>query len=334
MLRLPAASFALALFLVSGAQAGFGTADFVYALSAPDDPEFPNQWGLTAVNAPRAWAMTGGSRDVKVAVLDSGFALGHPDLANALCGPFASFVEAEPTIDDLSGHGTFVAGIVAAERGNGHSIAGVASVCLMGAKVLDATGRGTWNAVVQGLEFATENGADVIVLSLGSAKEPPAYVREAFDAAAARSLIVAAAGNAGCSRGLLSPPAQTSVFYPARYPEVLAVAGHDVSAEPWESTSCGPEVDLAAPGADVIGLWPHEGTAVLSGTSVAAPFVAGAAALAKSVNTDLGPEGLRCALTLGATPDPTHRDTTGNGRLDAARAVEIAAFPPLPCRIP
>ena len=203
---------------------------------------------------------------VRVAVVDSGIAA-HPDLAIAAG---ADFTGAGTWADD-NGHGTHVAGIIGARSGNGRGGRGVApGASLLAVRVLDSAGKGYDDWIASGIVWAANNGAGVINLSIGSA-EPSELLRRALAYATGRgALVVCAAGNAGT----VAPD------YPSAYPDCLSVAASDSLDRLAHWSNRGPTVDITAPGVDI---WSTcidgGGYCGMSGTSMAAPVVAGAAAL-------------------------------------------------------
>lgn len=301
-------------------------------LLTPNDPLYPQQWGYPAIRAPQAWDITLGSHAAKVAVLDTGILTTHPDLAPNACGPFTSFVPTEPTITDGHGHGTHVSGTVAAATNNALGVAGTAQACLMGAKVLSAGGSGQWTWVAAGIVWSADNGADVISMSLGGGL-PPQVVADAVAYAWGKDvLIVAAAGNSGCGAGLQTRT-DGSMIWPARYDEVQAVAA--LVAPDGRQTagfsSCGADMEIAAPGGGVVSTWLGNSYASLSGTSMATPHVSGVAALVKSQNPGMSAFELRCLLDLtsddlGLPMRPLRDAQTGWGRVNAQRALEVDAL--------
>lgn len=290
------------------------------------------EWGVDRIDAELAWASSKGAA-VKVAVIDTGIDADHPDLAANLRGG-ANFVSKSPVKpadiskwDDDNGHGTHVAGIIAAAD-NGQGVVGVAPEAqLYAVKVLDRSGSGYVSAIIQGLQWAVDNGMQVANMSLGTSSDVQA-LHDAVDAAeAAGLLVVAAAGNSGDG-----DPATDDVEYPGKYASVMAVAAtaSDDSSPSWSSE--GAEVEIAAPGVAIRSTWNDGGYAVISGTSMASPHVAGAAALLiagvpGSWDADADgawdPSEVRTALI--ATADDlgaSGRDAVyGNGLVDAEEAV-------------
>lgn len=230
-------------------------------------------WGLAMLNVPSHWQRTAG-RGVRVAVLDTGIDADHPDLAAAIDDLY-DFTRSRSGTADANGHGTHTAGIVAARK-NGGGVVGVAPECrLIVGKVLGDDGSGSSSGVAAGVDWACDQGADVINLSLGSPDSDPRLHAAIQRATAKGKFVIAAAGNAGRAN---------SVGYPARWNETVAIAAVDRHGRLAGFSSQGPEVDLAAPGQDVLSTFLRGGYAKLSGTSMAAPFVAGVVALLVSLH--------------------------------------------------
>ncbi len=310
----------------------------------PNDPAWPSQWSLRTLRMAEAWQSGAGSPDVVIAVVDTGLALSHPDLADKLwtnAGEISgngldddengkvddvhgwrfyhyysggAYTPAEDAnIVDDHGHGTHVAGTAAATTNNGIGIAGVSwGARIMAVKVLDQYGTGWYSDVAAGVTYAADSGARVINLSLGD-DEPSSALCAAIQYAHDQgSLVVAATGNSG-----------GAVFCPATCPHALAVAASDSADGRAPFSNYGPEVDVTAPGSGIYSTWPWlDGYATRSGTSMAAAHVSGVASLVWSLWPALGPgrvaEQLMCtAVDIADTGlDPY----TGSGRIDAAAA--------------
>lgn len=229
-------------------------------------------WSLALYHIPDHWRSTSG-RGVRVAVLDTGLDLTHPDLVGAV-DDVRDFTGSRFGPDDRVGHGTHTAGTIGARR-NELGVVGVAPECrLLIGKVLGDDGSGSDEVVAAGIDWAVAADADVISLSLGS--PTPSVVLESAvrRAAAAGKFIICAAGNDGRARDRAD-----TVDYPARYDDTVAVGAVDRDGRVCDFSSRGPEVDLCAPGDDVLSTYPGGGYAKLSGTSMAAPFVSGVVAL-------------------------------------------------------
>ena len=239
----------------------FYTVDFI-----PNDPEWSKQYSLPKIAAPNAWDKTRGN-GIKVAILDSGIDLDHPDLATKIVAN-QNFTSS-PSSNDVHGHGTHVAGIVSSITGNGIGTAGGCPGCeLMNGKVLADDGKGTCSSIAQGITWATDNGAKVITMSLGSDNSCQTY-KDAIDYAWSKGVVlVATAGNNG----------DQTPRYPAYYDNVIGVASTDSNDAKAGSSSYGTWVDVAAPGVSIYSTIPN-GYGFKSGTSMAAPLVSAVAAL-------------------------------------------------------
>lgn len=262
-------------------------------------------WGVRYVRAPAAWAATRG-QGVRVAFLDTGVDLRHPDLQARLASGYNALRPGRDLQDD-NGHGTHVAGIVGAND-DGRGVVGVAPECrLYAVKVLDAYGAGMLSDLVDGLEWCLRERVQLVNMSLGTDRSNATFAEAIRRAYEGGLVLVAAAGNSG--------PGQDTVQYPARYAEIICVSAFNASGRMPDCASRGPAVDVLAPGEGVPSTWPG-GWRTLSGTSMAAPHVAGAVALLLVLRTSLPPTevkaasaaaGARCPVTAGApsTPQPS-----------------------------
>jgi len=303
----------------------------------PNDPYFYHQWNLQAIQVPQAWDYSGG-HEVIVAVIDSGVAYEDfesyrraPDLANTAFVPGYDFVNNDSHANDDFGHGTHVAGTIAQSTNNGYGVAGVAfGATLMPIKVLDARGQGGFDALARGVMFAADHGAHIINLSL-SGRKSSQLLQDAIQYATNKGvLIVAAAGNSG-----------GTVEYPAAYDSVIAVGAVDYRLQRARYSNFGSQLDLVAPGgdtgADADGNGLPDGILQetfrgeprrfalhnMEGTSMAAPHVAGVAALLFALNPAATAAQVRQVLEttardLGA---PGFDDNYGNGLIQAAAAL-------------
>ena len=235
-------------------------------------------WSLKEFGISDLWKYTTG-KGVKVAVLDTGCAVMHPDLKEQIADA-ADFTGSRVGPGDTNGHGTHCCGIIAAKK-NDVGIVGVAhGAKLLVGKVLNDAGVGSVAGIVKGIEWAVEKKADIISMSFGSASSDPRIKRAIEYAASKNVLLVAAAGNEG--------PGPQTVGYPGRYPQVLSVAAIDPARKIAKFSSRGPEVDVAAPGVDILSTYPPRNYAKLSGTSMATPFVSAVVALLLSYDRQKG----------------------------------------------
>jgi subtilisin family serine protease len=250
-------------------------------------------WGVDRIDADVVQDGGNYGTGVKVAILDTGIDLDHPDLAVA---GGATFVEGTTSPDDDNGHGTHVAGTVAALVGNGIGVIGVApEAALYAVKVLDSGGSGSYSDIVAGIDWAVANGMQVINMSLGGRFDSQTLQDACDNAYAAGVLLVAAAGNSGNPAGK-----GDNVAYPARYSSVIAVAATDSSDKRASFSSTGPDVELAAPGVDILSTYNDGDYATFSGTSMASPHVAGVAALVIAANPDFTNVDVRNAMNSTA----------------------------------
>jgi len=288
--------------------------ELVVAASAiePNDAHWSAQTGLRVAKFTEAWASTRGSTGVVIAVVDTGVWPAHPDLAGSVL-PGYDAVNNDADANDDHGHGTAVAGVIAARTNNGEGIAGVCWVCrILPVKALGSDGYGTTNAVAAGIVWAADRGADVINLSLGAPSTTEALTSAVRYANAKGALVVAAAGNAGLS----------SPFYPAAEVGVLGVAATDDDDRTYSWSNHGGWVPVAAPGClpvTAVG----GGYGAECGTSIAAPVVAGLAALVLARNPALPPTAVAEVVRRGAAPIGP---AVTYGRIDAART--LALVPP------
>jgi major intracellular serine protease len=229
-------------------------------------------WSITAFDLPGAWSKSRGE-GVKVAVLDTGCDLDHPDIKKNIL-PGMNFIDPSKDPWDDNQHGTHVSGIIAAEN-NEIGMVGVApDAKIVPVKVLDGSGNGSLVNVAKGIRWAVDEGkVDLICMSLGS-PNPVQEVRKAIQYALSKKVVCfVAAGNAGLTR---------QIFYPANYQETIAIGSIDENLRRSNFSNTGDNLDFMAPGGSIFSTVPDNWYAVLSGTSMAAPFAVGVAALVLS----------------------------------------------------
>lgn len=293
----------------------------------PNDPLYGKQWNFRNIHVEKAWASTKGE-GVTVAVIDTGVSQ-VPDLANTKFTAGYDFVSDRTEVIDDNGHGTHVAGTIAQSTNNNLGVAGIAyEASIMPLKVLTAEGGGTVTDIAEAIKYAADHQADVINLSLGGGGESSA-MSEAIEYSYQKGVvIIAAAGNAN----------QNAAGYPARYPHVVGVSALDVMGTKTPYSNFGAGVDISAPGGVIDGedeaggilqntIDPDTGESVFmafQGTSMAAPHVAGVAALLKASGLQ-SPDEIINVLKQSARPvteDPFNH--FGAGHLDAGEAVALA----------
>ena len=235
----------------------------------PDQPTQEFLWNMLMIKADLAWPQTQGTA-VRVAVIDTGIDLDHPDLYENIKGHI-NIIKPKKSGDDDSGHGTHVAGIVAAAD-NAIGVSGVGpEIDLFAVKVLDKKGRGRLSDLIDALAWCIDNDIQAINMSLGSLQDNPSFHEAVKNTYQAGVTLIAAAGNYGQEGGVIS--------YPARYPEIIAVSSVDQFGNLDPFSSHGDEIDLAAPGVDVRSTFNAGSYRLMSGTSMAAPHVTGTVAL-------------------------------------------------------
>jgi len=274
------------------------------------------QWNLPEIATLNGWTVSKGSPDVVVAVLDTGVQLDHPDLKGRLVKG-VNIVDPSSEPEDDVGHGTHVAGIIAAEVNNNEGVAGMTWYTkIMPVKVLDSSGAGSTYSVAEGIIWATDNGAKVINMSLGNYAQAE-FLHDAIKYAHDRGVVlVAASGNDNTDRP----------GFPAAYPEVVAVGATDPDEARAEYSNYGDYIDVAAPGTSIPSTYPGSRYAALSGTSMASPHVAALVSLVRTANPGLGNEEVmellrRTAKDLGKSGKDAE---FGYGQIDVANALQAA----------
>ena len=323
--------------------------------AVPNDPRYNEQWALNNVgqtggssgadiDAPEAWDLQDGDPSIIVAVLDSGTERTHPDLndnvwinGDEIAGNGSDddgngyvddrfgwdFFNNNPQVEGPFSHGTIVAGCVAAESDNGIGVAGGGFVGGGALMMLEGVGDFSPSGSIldDAILYALDNGADIVTMSLtvGSSSAIDAAIEAAW---AGGVFLDCAAGNGG-----------GSVSYPARHPDVMAIAATDHDDLKAGFSNPGPEVEVAAPGVDILSTGLGSGYETSSGTSFSAPIVAGIAALLKSQNPGLTNAQIRQALidTADDVEAPGFDTGTGFGRVNAAEALMLVGTgdPPL-----
>jgi subtilisin family serine protease len=242
-------------------------------------------WGIDRIDAQDVWSLDTAD-PVKVGIIDTGISNTHPDLVANIKGG-VNTISSRKSWNDDNGHGSHVAGIIAALNNSVGVVGAGPNADLYAIKALDQSGSGYLSDIIEGIQWAVVNHMQVINMSLGSDSDVQSFHDAVSAAKAAGVVIVAAAGNSG-----------GSVIFPAAYPEVIAVSATDQNDHIASWSSRGPEVDLAAPGVNIFSTYKGTAYATLSGTSMAAPHVTG------------------CVALVLASPISSYYDVNHNGRWD------------------
>ena len=324
---------------------GFGIAAVTPAAAvAAPDPLLPQQWALAdpaAIGAQEAWTQSTGA-GVLVAVLDTGVQLDHPDLAeNVWTNPReiasngrdddangivddvhgANMFDLSANVGDDNGHGTHVAGIIAARQANGIGGSGLApDARILPVKVLDASMSGNTETLARGIRYAVDQGAKILNVSINTDSET-ATLKSAVRYAGERgAIIVASAGNNGRNIELMPS-------YPASLtdPAIFAVAATTASGTLWSHSNTGLlSVDVAAPGEHIIAAAPGSGYQQRTGTSAAAPFVSASLALLSAARPEAPMSALRDAIVNTSQRSNLLATLVAGGRLDVGAAMHRA----------
>ncbi|KJJ40719.1 serine protease [Bacillus subtilis] len=284
--------------------------------------------GIKVIKAPEMWSKGVKGKNVKIAVLDTGCDTSHPDLKSQIIGG-KNFTDddggKEDTVSDYNGHGTHVAGTIAANDSNG-GISGVApEASLLIVKVLGgANGSGQYEWIINGINYAVEQKVDIISMSLGGPSDVPELKEAVKNAVKNGVLVVCAAGNEGDG-----DERTEELSYPAAYNEVIAVGSVSVARELSEFSNANKEIDLVAPGENILSTLPNKKYGKLTGTSMAAPHVSGALALIKSYEEEsfqrkLSEPEVYAQLIRRTLPLDIAKTLAGNGFLYLTAPDELA----------
>jgi len=293
------------------------------AAGKPKPPQLPQEltWGIDRIGADWAWEITKGSA-IRVAILDTGIDLDHPDLQDNIKGN-VNMIKPKKSGDDDNGHGTHIAGIVAAVDNEIGVIGTGPEISLYAVKVLDKKGRGWLSDLIDAVEWCINNNIQVINMSFGSANDNPSFHEAINKAHLAGITLIASAGNNGEIGG--------SIDYPAKYPETIAVSAVDQYGDFASFSSHGPEIDLTAPGVDIKSCYIDGSYEIMNGTSMSAPHVTGIVALILTTPSLQGydydrdgswdPEEIRTKLKESAEPLSLPPFQQGAGLARADRAI-------------
>ena len=325
----------------------------------PVDRLFPSQWHLKQnnhvdINATQAWDRTRGNPGIRVAIVDSGVKPDHPEFAGRLFVNRAEsangldddgnglvddingwdFVDSDGNPDDAHGHGTWVTSVFGANAGDGFGVVGVDHFAeILPLKILNAENEGMLSDLIEAIDYAVAQGADIINLSLVDFPRSE-MLGDALDRADSQgSIIVACAGNSG--------PDSADLQYPSAHPAVITVGATQANDEIAHFSSTGQSVDLVAPGQSILAADHQEPfepdvASSVSGCSLATPIVAGVVSLLLAEDPELTRDEIMEILAISAVDlgEPGWDKTYGWGRIDAAAALRHVfgapvALPPM-----
>jgi len=278
-------------------------------------------WGIEHVNAPDVHSAGFKGSGIKVAVLDTGILTSHADLQ--VTGGYDT--TGTGSYNDDNGHGTHVAGTIAALDNTIGVLGAAPSAQLYAVKVLNSAGSGTYSNIIAGIEWAINNDIDVINMSLGGSSGSTALEQACNSAYNAGILVVAAAGNEGTSAGTTE-----CIGYPAKYSSVMAVGSITSSNVRSSFSSTGSTLEIMAPGSSIYSTTYNGSYGTMSGTSMACPHVAGVAALVWSAKPSLSNVQLRSALNETANDLWNDPWRYGNGLVDAWAAYQFVTNGTIP----
>jgi serine protease len=283
----------------------------------PNDPQFGDQYAPQQVESDAAWDTTLGDSSVTIAVVDTGAQYDHPDLqGNFKSNPGYDFVDNDsdpyPDVPSDEYHGTHVSGCAAAVVDNSTGVAGQGNSSLINGRALDENGSGSTSDIADAVEWAADQGADIINMSLGGGGYTSTMKNAVSYASDNGSLPICAAGNDGSS----------SVSYPAAYSECVAVSAVNSNEQLASFSQYGDKVELCAPGVDVLSTTTETRGSYekLSGTSMATPVTSGVAGLTLA-KWDLTNSELRSHLKNTAKDIGLSSDKQGSGQANAYNAV-------------
>lgn len=287
--------------------------------TTPNDPQYPSQWGLVKTGVPTAWNVSMGSPSVKIAIIDTGIDLDHPDLVGRIDSANDwDFVNNDSEAQDDNGHGTHCAGTAAASTNNGLFVSGVAGLStILPIKTMDSKGIGLTSDVADGIRWAADHGARVISLSLGSADYSKVVDDAVSYALSLDCVVLGASGNENAS----------SVLYPGALPGVITVGSTGAQDIRSYFSNYGSGMDICAPGEGILSTTLDGKTGYMSGTSMATPFIAGVVALIRTERPSWNRTQVEACLISTAVDLGTAGwdKYYGYGRVNAAGALLNAA---------
>ena len=282
-------------------------------------------WGVAKIRASEVWPSGDMGMEIRVCIIDTGITYNHPDLKDNYKGGF-NFVNNTPDPLDDNGHGTHVAGTIAAMYNDIGVVGAAPKASLYSLKALDNNGSGSYSNIIAAMQWSIDNNMQIVSMSLGGSSYSKALEDICNAAYNGGILIAAAAGNSG------GDGSKDTVLYPAKFESVIAVAATDQNDQRASFSSCGPEVEVSAPGVSIPSTVPTSGTKYsdpsgymsLSGTSMACPHASGTAALVMKKDPNLGNANVRKILSNTSVDlgSPGRDVFYGFGRIDAKAAVD------------
>ncbi|MBM4257637.1 MAG: peptidase S8 [Deltaproteobacteria bacterium] len=278
-----------------------------------NDPLFRSQWSLERIGASQAWEQLPNGAGTVVAVVDSGVDGRHPELQRHIL-PGRNIIEQNDDTQDQHGHGTAIAGIIAASTNNAVGMSGICPTCqILPVRVLNDSGEGTYSHVIAGILWAADNRAQIVNLSLGSYGFSR-FLADAIEYAQHKGAVIVAAGGNEATQAPL---------YPGALPNVISVAATDIDDNLWVGSNYGEAIDIVAPGVRILSLDTHNNYLFATGSSFSAAQVSGVAALVRTKHPSL--KNTQVAQILFQTADDLggkgKDQFYGFGRINAARAL-------------
>ncbi|MFD2117528.1 S8 family serine peptidase [Paenibacillus yanchengensis] len=270
-------------------------------------------WGIKHVKAPQAWKKTIGQQ-IKIGVVDTGVDFNHPDLRHTLIHGVNLVYPLRPPVDD-NGHGTHIAGIIAASN-KYHGMTGVAPGALIApVKAFDEFGSAFVSDIILAIEWCVQNRMDIINMSFGMKKRNKALLDAVTAAYQSGIIIVASSGNDG---------KRSTIDYPARYTQTIAVGATSKLRKVAPFSNRSNSIDIFAPGDKITSLWPQNSYHEMSGTSMATSHVSGAIALLLALYPNLSPSQIKTIVKRSIQPLKNYKTQRAIGELDITRMLQIA----------
>ncbi|WP_371825368.1 S8 family peptidase [Paenibacillus soyae] len=270
-------------------------------------------WGVQQIKAPLVWGVTTGHR-VKVGVIDTGVDFNHPDLRHSLLRGINLLNRSKMPYDD-NGHGTHIAGTIAAANQMQGMIGVAPRAIIAPVKAFDHNGSAFVSDIILGIEWCVRNGIDVINMSFGMKTRSKALLGAVTNAYNSGVIIVASSGNDGKLR---------SVDYPARYPQTISVGATNRLRRVAPFSNRGPYIDIYAPGDKIMSAWLRGNYNEMSGTSMATSHVSGAIALLLSLRPGLTPGDIKAIMKRSMQPLRSSKTRRSVGELDVLRMLQAA----------